>query len=202
MDISSDIPIDWEDVIVRLEAFTRSLLKKQRWFRGGSSDTFLKGKEMRDYVYGAIEKYLLNPEKYDPSKGDLISYLKWNLIRGLVSNDVTSEENKTSRDVFAHDGKNEDGEETSYLDRILPAIEPMFSDQLDYNQIKEYIENEIQGDKVVEEIFLGVYTYNMKRREIMNEFGISAQEYDNGNRRLQTIMRQATAIFKPNPATV
>jgi hypothetical protein len=202
MEILSDNPIDWEDVLVRLEAFTRSLLKKQRWFRGGSIATFLKGKEMKDYVYEAIGKYLRNPEKYDASKGDLVLYLEWNLIRGLVSNDATSEENKTSLDVFAYDGQSEDGEDSSYLDRILPSIEPMFADELDYTRIKEHIEKEIQGDKIVEEIFLGMYSFGMKRRHIIEEFDMSEPDYDNGNRRLQTIIRQTTLIFKVNPITV
>src|SRR4051812_11566167 len=102
MEKSSDNSIDWEDIIVRLEAFTRSLLKKQHWFHGGAIDSFLKGKEMRDYVYEGIGRFLKHPEKYDSSKGDLVSYLKFNLIRSLVSNDVTSDENKKGTDVFGH----------------------------------------------------------------------------------------------------
>lgn len=202
METSSDKPINWEEVIVKLEAYTRSLLKKQRWFRSGSIDTFLKGKEMRDYVYEAIGRYLENPGKYDASKGDLVAYLKWNLIRSLVSNDVTSEENKTTRDVFAYSEQNEEDDNTPYLDRILPSIQPMFEDTLDYNSIKEYIETEIQGDTVVEEIFLGIYSSGMKRREIIEEFEMSENDYNNGNRRLQTIIRQATTIFKSQSTTV
>lgn len=202
MDIPSSNTINWEEIIVRLEAFTRSLLKKQKWFRGGGIDFFLKGKEIRDYMYGGIESYLRHPEKYDPSKGDLYSYLCWNLIRSLVSNDVTSEENRTSRDYFNLTSTDPDGDQTPYIDRIGPAIEPMFTDNLDYEKIKQYIEKEIEGDKIVEEIFLGVYTYNMKRREVIKEFDMSSNDYDNGNRRLETVIRKATAIFNPNPATV
>ncbi|UAY51293.1 hypothetical protein [Ferruginibacter albus] len=192
--------IDWEDVIVRLEAFTRSFLKKQHWFHGGGINSFLKGKEMRDYVYEGIGRFLKNPEKYDSSKGDLVSYLKWNLIRSLVSNDATSDENLKSKDIFRYE--NEDCDGTPYLDRILPYIEPMFSDELDYNLIKEYIEEKIKGDKIVEEIFLGVYSGGMKRKEIISEFKMTENDYDNGNRRLQTVIREATAFFKVKLITV
>lgn len=202
MDLPNSAPIDWEEIIVRLEAFTRSLLKKQKWFRGGGIDFFLKGKEMRDYVYGAIEKYLRNPDKYDQTKGDLYNYLCWNLIRSLVSNDVTSEENKTSRDYFNITSHDPDGDDTPYIDRIAPAIEPMFTDDLDYERIHQYIETQIEGDTIVEEIFLGIYSNGMKRREIIKEFGMSSSDYDNGHRRLETVIRQATANFNPNPATV
>lgn len=202
MDTLNGTPIDWEEIIVRLESFTRSLLKKQRWFRGGSAATFLKGKEMRDYVYEGIYNYLKCPQKYDSAKGDLVSYLKWNLIRTLVSNDATSKENITSSNVFAYEGEFEDKDGTSYLERILPCIEPMFVDELDYKKIREYIENEIQGDKVVEEIFLGIYSEGMKRRDIIDMFNMSEKDYDNGSRRLQTVIRQAIVIFKVNPVTV
>lgn len=202
METTSDNDIDWEEVIVRLEAFTKSLTRKQYWFRGGSTTTFLKGKEMRDYVYEGIGKYLANPEKYDQSKGDLVSYLKFNLIRSLVSNDVTSEENGTTKDVFAYANEGEDDENTSYLDQILPYIEPMFADEIDYKKIKEYVENTIQGDTVVEEIFLGLYSEGMKRREIIKEFNMNEKDYDNGNRRLQTVIHQAAIIFKVNSVQV
>lgn len=202
METQGDTSIDWEDVIVRLEAFTRSFLKKQHWFRGGNASTFLKGKEMRDYIYEAICRYLKNSEKYDSSKGDLVSYLKWNLIRSLISNDANSEENLTSEDVFAYEDIDKDSENTPYLDRVLPCIEPMFIDELDYSQIKEYIEKRIEDDKVVENIFLGIYSAGMKRREIIEEFNMSEKDYNNGIRRLQTILTETTVIFKANSLTV
>lgn len=203
MENSIDNSIDWEDIIVRLEAFTRSLLKRQHWFHGGSVNTFLKGKEMRDYVYEGIGRFLKHPEKYDSSKGDLVSYLKYNLIRSLVSNDVTSDENKHGHDVFGNcEAFDEDDEDSSYLDRILPYLEPMFLDDLDYTRIREYIQERIKGDSHVEDIFLGIYSENMKRREIIAEFSMSEKDYNNALRRLQTVMNEATVIFKVNSLTV
>lgn len=187
-----------DEVILRLEAFARSLLKVQPWFRGGNSNIFLKGKEMRDYVYEGIEKYLRNPKNYDPTKGDLVAYLKWNIIRSLVSNDVTSKENRVTKDVFAY--QDDEDSELNYLDRILPCLEPMFEDELDYTKIKEYVEKRLEGDSIAEEIFLGIYSNGMKRNEIIKEFNMSENDYNNGVRRLNTVLSEASVIFKSNPA--
>lgn len=199
---TGDSNIDWEEVLVMLNAFTRSLIKHKPWFRGGSTDTFLKGKEVKDYVYEAIGRYLKNPEKYHPSRGNLIDYLKYNILRTLVGNDLRSEENKVSVDVFKYsneDGLNDEG--TPYFDSLLPCIEPLFADDIDFITIKEFIEKEISGETVLEEIFLGLYTMGMKRREIIKEFGMSDKEYNNGNRRLETILNRASSHFNVNKQT-
>lgn len=186
--------IDWEDIILKLTAFTRSLASGLNWFRGPKTTTFLMGKEAEDYVFGAIGKYLEEPHKFDSTKGDLVDYLKYNLIRTLVGNDLRKKENRLTKDVFAKCDPDED-ENGSYLDRILPHIEALFPDDVDYNAIKEYIEKEIQGDKDVESIFLGLYSFGMKRREVIEEFNMTATEYDNGMRRLTTVINRAALIF-------
>lgn len=187
--------IDWEDIILKLMAFTRSLASSLTWFRGPKTISFLMGKEAEDYVYAAIGKYLESPQKFDPTKGDLVDYLKYNLIRTLVGNDARKTENRLSKDVFANFDEDEDDENGSYLDRILPHFETLLPDDIDYNTIKEYIEKEIQGDKDVENIFLGLYSFGMKRREIIEEFNMTAGEYDNGMRRLNTVINRAALIF-------
>lgn len=195
----SDSSIEWEDVLINLTAYVRSLTKRYIWFRGVESDSFLKGKEVKDYVYEAILKYLESPEKYNPNKGSLTDYLKYNIIRNLVRNDCNSEENKLHSDVFAKhiDSDNED-DSGSYLDRILPCFEPMFPDDIDYNSIRAYIEEEIKDEVDLENIFLGLYGTGMKRAEIIEEFGMESKVYDNGVRRLQTIIRKAATHFKTN----
>lgn len=192
--ITAQSEIDWEDIILKLMAFTRSLASSLTWFRGPKTTSFLIGKEAEDYVFGAIAKYLEHPEKFDPTKGDLVEYLMYNLIRTAVGNDVRKEENRLSRDVFAK-CDDEDDENDTYLDRALPRIEALFPDYIDYNAIKDYIQKEIQGDKDAENVFLGLYTFGMKRREIIQEFDMAAGEYDNGIRRLNTVINRACLMF-------
>lgn len=188
--------VDWEDIILKLTAYTHHITSNLDWFRGEGTSTFLMGKEITDYVYGAIDKYLLEPNKFDASKGVLVDYLKYNIIRTLVGNDVRKSENTLSDDVFAYSGNDEDGEDGSYLDRILPHVEALIPDQLDFQAIKEFIETEIHGDKDVENIFLGLYTFGMKRRGIIEEFNMTPSQYDNGMRRLNTVLHRAALIFK------
>lgn len=190
--------IDWEKVILDLQTFTRSWVNGKGWFRGGKTKTFLKGKEIDDYVYGAIEKYLLHPEKYDPSQGSLVDYLNYNIIRTLVRNDLVSSENRTSQDVFAFAEERAENNETdtgSYLDRILPFAGAYFDQEIDYNTIMSAIETEISGDSLLEEIFLGVCSYGLKRREVIEEFKLTPTQYDNGIRRLKTILHNTAVKY-------
>ena len=85
--------IDWEEVIVSLQSFTRSWVRGKPWFRGEKTTTFLMGKEVEDYVFAAIGRYLEHPEKFDPEQGELLDYLKYNLVRSFIANDLRKKEN-------------------------------------------------------------------------------------------------------------
>ncbi len=190
------VNVEWEEIILRLQSYTRLLVKGKGWFRGGKITTFLSGKEIDDYVFEAIGRYLKNPEKHDPSKRTLIEYLKKHVIRSLVSNDLVSAENKTSTDVFAYENENGDEDEPSpFLDSILPYAEVFFDQEIDFEEVMSYIESEAKGDGHVENIFLGLEGYGMKRAEIIKEFNMTPIEYDNGMRRLITIRNKAAKKF-------
>lgn len=202
-DTDNQTHIDWEEIIVRLTAFTRSWTRGKPWFRGEKTTNFLMGKEVEDYVYAAIGKYLEDPEKFDPNKGELLEYLKYNLVRSFVANDLRKKENNQTDDIFAEDSEEdeEDGS-SSYSERVLPYTAALFPDDIDYNAIKEFIEKEVQGDADAENIFLGIYTYGMKRREVIEEFTMTAVTFDNGMRRLTTVINRAAGHFNKNTQTV
>lgn len=183
----------WEDLYLRLFAYAESLIKSKYWFRSTGSDSFVGGKQIHDYVSEAIEKHLQNPEKYDETRGSLIDYLRFNLLRSLVSNDIRSSENKLTADVFAANQNEEHN--SSYLDSILPYTEAYFDQQVDYDLIMSEIEKATKGDKTVEEIFLGNCCYGLKRREVIAEFGMSEKDYDNGIRRLGTILERVAKKY-------
>lgn len=84
----------------------------------------------------------------------------------------------------------------------MPFTEALFPDDIDYDSIKKFIEAQIQGDKDVENIFLATYTYDMKRREVIEEFAMSPSEYDNGMRRLKTILTLTNLHFTKNKQMV
>src|SRR5665213_911546 len=105
--------INWDDLYLQLYAYTDHLLKARSWFRKDKTDSYLKGKQVHDYIQDAIEKYLLEPEKYDPSSGrSLVTYLKWHIIRSAVGNDVRSPENQTSSDILSSDSTESNDEDS------------------------------------------------------------------------------------------
>jgi hypothetical protein len=188
--------IDWEEIILRLQTFTRSLANGKGWFRGEETTIYLRGKEIDDYVFDAIGIYLRNPEKFDPNKGSLIKYLCYSIIRNLVRNDLVSAENRTTNDVFAYQNEGEDEDDSSpYLDAILPHAEVFFDQEIDFTEVMSYIEAETKGDSVVENIYLGISGYGLKRAEIIKEFNMTPVEYDNGMRRLITIRNKAAKKY-------
>lgn len=148
---------------------------------------------MHDYVADGLERYLTDPDKYDASKGSLTDYIKFNIIRTLVGNDSTSAENKTSIDLFINEPEQDESYST-YLEGLLPFTAALIDEQLDYDLIISYIENESKGDSEVEEILLGL-EMGLKRREIIEEAGMSAQAYDNGMKRLNTILKNTVIQF-------
>jgi hypothetical protein len=186
---------DWEEIIIQLQAFTRSFVKGKGWFRGKNASTLLKGQEIDDYVYEAIGRYLANPEKYRSEDGNLVDYLKWNLIRSLVSNDLVSAENRTSSDSLNNMRKADESEDFLYYrDARLPYLSVLFDERVDYNSIINYIQEEVSYDQRVEEVFLG-RSEELMRREIIKEFNMSETEYNNAVRRLETILKKVKQRF-------
>ena len=189
--------IDWEEIIYQMQGFFRSYFKDAPWFRGVGADTFLMGKTKDDYIYEAIGRYLENPAGYDPGKGTLIHYLEYNLLRSLVSNDLRKKENQTTRDVYGrildHDA---DDDSTAYYDRLLPISEALFDDEIDYDTVMTEIESEVKKDTDCENIFLGLNVEGMKRADIIKEFGMTEGQYNNGWRRLKTILRDIALKYR------
>ncbi len=195
--------IDWEEILLRLTAFTRSWTNGRAWFRGEGTSTFIEGKKVEDYVYEAIGRFLESPEKYDPEKGELLEYLKYQLVRTLVGNDLRKLENTKTKDIFAYDDLADENEDSSpYSERVMPYTAALFPDDIDYASIKAYIEKEIQGDKDAENVFLGAYISDMKRREVIEEFDMSPAAFDNGMRRLNTVLKRAALHFTDKRSTV
>jgi hypothetical protein len=185
--------IDWKDIYLKLEAFSRSWASGRSWFRGEDTTSFYKGKEGHDYAMDAILKHIEHPEKYKPELGDLLQYLEYNLVQAAVGNDLRRKENRLTNDIFKHD---DDGDEEGipYADRLLPHTEAAFTDDYDYEELKKYIEEGIKGDTDVENVFIGK-GMDLHRIEIIEEFKMTPGQYDNANRRLKTVVNRALAYF-------
>ncbi len=143
----------------------------------------------------AITWHLENPEKYDPSRGTFIKYLKYNILRRMIHNDATSKENRKTRDVFGE--KIKDGNDPSdHYDSILPSIEEYFEDNIDYDTIMKAVEKKCENDDIAYKIFYEVCLCGGKRREVCREQKMAEKEYDNGIRRLNTILEEIAIQFQ------
>lgn len=186
--------IDWQDIYLKLEAFSRSWASGRSWFRGDDTPSFYKGKEGHDYAMDAILKHLDQPDKYDPALGDLLKYLEYNLVRAAVGNDLRRKENRLTSDIFKYDNDG-DEEGTPYAERLLPHTEASFSDDYDYEELKSLIEEKSKDDPEAEKVYMGKM-FEMTREEIIKDSAMTPGQYDNANRRLKTIVNRALAYLK------
>lgn len=185
-----------QDLYLQLYAFTDNFLRSRSFFRGLRSRIYLAGKEVHDYVMDAIEKYLRRPRETTWNKDHPpVGYIKSCIIRTLVGNDLRSAENRLSADIFFVDGKERNTDE---LDIMLPKVEVDFDERIDRQRITMHVRKAICGDGIAGKIYSAIADLGLKRREIMKVFGMSDSEYNNGIRRLTTIIRSTARYFQLN----
>jgi hypothetical protein len=186
---------EWEEIYSRLYAYTHKILRTKLWFRGENTEVFLKGKQVDDYVMEAITKYLENPADYNPSFGrTLVNYLKLHILRHLISNDSKSPENKLTKHFILPDNI-DDEEENRYKETMYPYITEYFDEEIDAKAVTAYIEKEISDDEIAEQIYLGICITGMKRRDVIKELNITEKDFDNGMRRLNTVLKNTSKEF-------
>jgi hypothetical protein len=182
--------INWDDLYLQLYAYTDQLLKSYSWFRKGKTDSFLKGKQPYDYIADAIEKYLLEPEKYDSSSGrSLLNYLKWHIIRTAVGNDVRSSENKSTIELASKNDPNSEREENLDVESLFPFIAANFDDEIDYKHLMKEIEEKLADDELSKLIFSEVRRKGFDRKDVIKNHKVSEKEFDNGMKRLNRILK-------------
>lgn len=161
-----------------------------------------RGKGFEDYVHDAIVKHILDQDNYDAGKGPLEYHLKYHLIKQALTNDLppavkkayaeyrimTEEERAMSQQKTATEAAPIDPDELSIVSLVASNI--------DSAELLKELESEINGDTVIEQIYLAVvydkYEFS-ERAEICRDFNISLHDFDNGKRRFMTILRR---VFK------
>ncbi len=188
--------LDWDDIYVQLYAYTDHLLKAKKWFRKDGSDSYLKGKQVHDYISDAIEKHLRHPEKYDSTTNrSFVNYLKLHIIRTLVGNDARSHENFITDDIFSITTNDNDENDTqSSLDALLPFAGAFFDQEIDYQEIISHVKIELSTDEIAGKIFDGICT-GLKRRETIEEHNLSDSQFDNGMKRLNTVLKKTAVKY-------
>lgn len=156
-----------------------------------------RGKGFTDYVHDALDKHLRSLDGYDPSRSPLEYHLKFHVIKQALFNDLP-EEVKAKRKGEVNITLNEVAHITPEPKIVRePAVAEIIGLVLlehDRNLLFTEIEKLIDGDDVVERIYLAVAHERFKisdREEICNECNMSTKDFDNGKRRFVTILINA-----------
>lgn len=189
-------PVFWENTLPVLLAYADGLLKNCDSFRGNNPDAFVKGKEAEDYVHEAVAKYLEKPEQYDPKKGTLIKFLKYYLLRRLVSNDLKSPDNKLYVDLFGWQEDEGSNEKEIPVDTFLPRISPNFDDELDYPQILHDIQAQLAQDPVALTVFQLIKRQGYKRREVIQQEQFTEGQFDNAMKKVDRAIKKVALKYK------
>jgi hypothetical protein len=159
-----------------------------------------KMKSSEDYVHEALMWHHKNPETFNPHRGSLENYLKFYVIRRLISNDFPASIRKQRKESFGTQAgeKLKDVHIIEYPDDQLSeqGWEGARIDELDDALIFKAMEDELANDDTAYLIYIAVFHDNFKfseRAEICEECQIEGAEFDKAKKRLLTIMKR---VFK------
>lgn len=157
---------DWEHIIKDLTYYTYSRLK----FWNLISEKSLMGLTAEDIAIEAIELVLTGKWNWDPSKSDLLGYLKFHVVKGLVANLAKSKRVKSSSDKDVE---------------ILPVPSDFsIEENLNAEQVLECITEELQDRKDLLDIFM-LQIDGIKRAEICKTLKLELKDFDNLIRQLK-----------------
>ena len=137
-----------------------------------------------DYTMEAITTYLQNKSKFDPTRNpDLINYLKYSILRRIISNSKMSGK-------FKYETSSEVIEKDSYISKEILLKEYQLNDKIDTDKIIKNVEEKIADDNELLPLFKGRYHNDSKRSEICKDLNITEKEYDNRIKRLRRIVKK------------
>ncbi|WP_299533577.1 hypothetical protein [Ulvibacterium sp.] len=158
---------DWEYIIKDLTYYAYSRFK----FWNLLYEKGIKGYSPEEITYEAIEAVLSGKWKWNPKKADLLSYLKFHVVRGMVANLARNEEVKTSNPIDILEVNHDDDYSAE--------------ENFNANQILGIIKNELDKETVLYDLFI-LMNEGMKRKDICEELKISNREYNNLIRKLKS----------------
>lgn len=158
---------DWSYIIKSLTLYANSRFQFWNLLR----EKGVKGYSPEEIAYQAIELVLTGDWNWNPEKSDLLTYLKFHVVKGLVANLARNEEVK----------KSDWGE----ISKLNNASDYDAETEMNARQVLELVKNELVQEKLLFKIFEGLCD-GLKRQEICKVLNIEPQEYDNQIRRLKT----------------
>jgi hypothetical protein len=172
--------VDWSVVIPVLTAFAFSLLGNKRF-------TNSRAQLSSDFAIETITRYLENKGKFDPSRNpDLINYLKYNILRQLISNFENSA--GVRKRVIVDNIENEDLGNNLYSTNELYEKNNYIENNIDSQILLDKIKRKLKNKPDLKEIFDLLFHNESKRSEICDDLKIPLKEFDNRSRRLKRLL--------------
>lgn len=182
--------VDWERVIPVLMAFAYSLL-------GNKQFTNRRDQLSYDFALEAITKYLENKEKFNPTRNpDLINYLKYYIVRQLISNFKASAGIRT-RVILKGLKDKEKGEYEYSIDQLI-GRDNLIENNVDVNILLDRVSKKLKNKVELNEIFILLYYKELKRSEICEQLNIPLKEFDNRSRRMKRLLDTEIKLLLKN----
>ena len=141
-----------------------------------------------DFTMEAIMRHLENPGKFNPERNpDLVWYLKYYILRQLVSN---FKESKGQKQELAYPEHDPDG--MHVMDSYIEAYD--IHDHIDLEKTIEIIYGMLSNDQPLLELFKLRYLEQYSRAETISELSITSGEYNNRIRRLDTVFNRVVKM--------
>jgi len=172
--------VDWEKVLVVLMAYAFSLL-------GNKQFTNRRKQLSYDFAMDAITRYLEDKEKFNPERNpDLINYLKYYILRQLISNFKESAGER--KRIVLTAPKNDDNEPGEYSLERLIGQDSHIENNIDLEILLERIDKKLSKKQELKDIFDLLYYKGLKRSEICKKLKIPLKEFDNRSRRMKRML--------------
>ena len=179
--------VEWEKVIPVLMAFAYSLL-------GNKKFTNRRDQLASDFAMETITKYLENKDKFDPCRNpDLINYLKYNILRRLISNFENSA--GVRKRVVLENTDKENKPNNEYSLEHLYKEDKYIENNIDEKIFVQKMERKLKNKPELKEIFDLLYYQDSKRAEICIDLDIPLSEFDNRYRRLKRLLDNEMKIL-------
>ncbi len=172
---------DWEGIYERLLAYTVSVAGALRWRGvqgvGSKNGELAKGVSCEDIVNDVIVKTFDRTRRWDPDKGELESWLKWQ-VKSEVSHCVESAPHRREKDEII--------EETADI-LAISSLDPSLI-VLQQEEINEKLSNVYEctsKDPQLEELFAAILDVGSKPQHLAQTLNTTVSDINNRLKRLR-----------------
>jgi DNA-directed RNA polymerase specialized sigma24 family protein len=179
---------DWDRLPLELAKYARWLIRRKRW-RTGSGNILAEGKCCEDLVQEAVKRALDETRKWDPTRVDLLMFLK-GTVRSVVSHLADCDDNKLTVLGLDDEGQlgRERDEEVPFGPKPVPTPEELVLAAEDETRVYRMVLDAVQGKPELEDIALCLMDGVHKARDIAENTGIEINRVYQLKRQFKTIL--------------